>query len=91
MHHFLSLRREIFVFVIFIWEEEKCNLGRDFFVCVPEEKKGGEEKREKKEKKKNDRKGHKFELCVSNDLYRSPGKRSVFGHKLFYVLFERKM
>jgi hypothetical protein len=46
------LRGEIFVFVIFIWEEEKCNLGRDFFVCVPEEKKGGRKREKKRIEKK---------------------------------------
>jgi hypothetical protein len=40
---------------------------------------------------KNDRKGQKFELLVSNDLYKSPGKAKVFGHKSFNILFERKM
>ncbi len=40
---------------------------------------------------KNDRKSQKFELQVSNDLFKSPGKMKVFGPKSFNVLFERKM
>ena len=63
--------------MIFIWEEEKCNLGRDFFVCVPEEKKGGR-KREKKKKRK------KMTEKVTNLNYVSPMIcTEVLGKRVF--------